>query len=49
VVVVGGVTDAIDWQTRLAGRLVTARATVPVKPFNGVTVIAEVPEAPANI
>jgi hypothetical protein len=34
-------------QTRLVELVVTARVTVPVKPFNGATVIVEVPLAPA--
>ncbi len=34
-------------QTRFVEFVVTARATVPVKPFSGATVIAEVPLAPA--
>jgi len=33
---------------RPAGDTVEARATVPVKPFNGVTVIVEVAAAPAR-
>jgi hypothetical protein len=32
----------------VAGDIVEVRATVPVKPCRGVTVIVEVPEAPAN-
>jgi hypothetical protein len=34
-------------QTRLVELVVTARVTVPVNPFNGATVIVEVPLAPA--
>jgi len=32
----------------VAGETVAAKLTVPVKPWSGVTVIVEVPEAPAR-
>ena len=35
-------------QVNPAGETVEARATVPVKPFSGVTVIVEVAVAPAS-
>jgi len=48
-VVVGGVTEAIAPHVNPVGRVVTARFTVPVKPFNAVTVIVCIPLAPAFI
>jgi len=38
---------ALRVQTRLVELVVTARVTVPVKPFTGATVIVEVAVAPA--
>jgi len=38
---------ALRVQDRLVEFVVTARVTVPAKPFNGTTVIVEVPATPA--